>query len=41
LFIQFYSELIDVENAEKDMNTDKPRKYSQKIVDGAAQAPRR
>jgi dihydroxy-acid dehydratase len=33
--------LLNFENADKDMNTDKPRKYSQKIVDGAAQAPSR
>jgi dihydroxy-acid dehydratase len=41
LFIQFYSASIVVDKADKDMNTDKPRKYSQKIVDGAAQAPSR
>jgi hypothetical protein len=41
LFRQFYSAFIEVENADKEMNSDKPRKYSQKIVDGAAQAPSR
>jgi len=33
--------LLNFENVDKNMNTDKPRKYSQKIVDGAAQAPSR
>jgi dihydroxy-acid dehydratase len=41
LGIQFYSAFIDVEKVDKDMNTHNPRKYSQKIVDGAAQAPSR
>jgi dihydroxy-acid dehydratase len=41
LFIQFYSASNEVENADRDMSTDKTRKYSQKIVDGSAQAPSR